>query len=83
MVRSADYRGSAFRYPGAREGLWAKLQAGKPTTKVALPPRAAGMDDEIVVGGRKRAIGIRAPMIVPMAPNDRWSLDFVSDLYLY
>jgi putative transposase len=27
-------------------------------------------------GGRKRAIGTRAPMMVPMAPNDRWSLDF-------
>jgi putative transposase len=30
-------------------------------------------------GGRKRAIGTRAPMLVPMAPNERWSLDFVSD----
>jgi hypothetical protein len=30
-------------------------------------------------GGRKRAIGTRAPMTVAMAPNDRWSLDFVSD----
>ena len=30
-------------------------------------------------GGRKRAIGTRAPMLVPMMPNDRWSLDFVSD----
>jgi putative transposase len=30
-------------------------------------------------GGRERAIGTRAPMAVPMAPNDRWSLDFVSD----
>src|SRR5215216_1585011 len=30
-------------------------------------------------GGRKRAIGTRAPMMVPMTPNDRWSLDFVSD----
>ena len=30
-------------------------------------------------GGRKRAIGTRAPMLVPVAPNDRWSLDFVSD----
>ena len=30
-------------------------------------------------GGRKRAIGTRAPMQVPMMPNDRWSLDFVSD----
>ncbi|BCA01607.1 putative transposase [Bradyrhizobium japonicum] len=30
-------------------------------------------------GGRKRALGTRAPMVVPIAPNDRWSLDFVSD----
>jgi putative transposase len=30
-------------------------------------------------GGRKRAIGTRAPMTVAMTPNDRWSLDFVSD----
>src|SRR5438067_1761562 len=30
-------------------------------------------------GGRKRAVGTRAPMLIPMAPNDRWSLDFVSD----
>ena len=27
--------------------------------------------------GRKRAIGTRAPMLVPMAPNQQWSLDFV------
>ena len=30
-------------------------------------------------GGRKRALGTRAPMILPQAPNQRWSLDFVSD----
>ncbi|KSV62449.1 hypothetical protein N185_08535 [Sinorhizobium sp. GW3] len=30
-------------------------------------------------GGRKRAIGTRAPMLIPTAANDRWSLDFVSD----
>lgn len=30
-------------------------------------------------GGRKRALGTRAPMEVPQAPNMRWSLDFVSD----
>ncbi|MDT3686746.1 MAG: IS3 family transposase [Pseudorhodoplanes sp.] len=30
-------------------------------------------------GGRKRAIGTRAPMMIPVAPNARWSLDFVSD----
>ncbi len=29
-------------------------------------------------GGRKRAIDKRAPMLVPMTPNDRWSLDLVS-----
>src|SRR3954471_197406 len=30
-------------------------------------------------GGRKRALGTRAPMAVPEGPNQRWSLDFVSD----
>lgn len=30
-------------------------------------------------GGRKRAMGTRAPMLIPMAPNQRWSFDFVSD----
>jgi putative transposase len=30
-------------------------------------------------GGRKRAVGTRSPMLLPMAPNERWSLDFVSD----
>ena len=32
-------------------------------------------------GGRKRALGTRAPMPVPVLPNDRWSLDFVSDQF--
>lgn len=30
-------------------------------------------------GGRKRALGTRAPMVLPQAPNQRWSLDFLSD----
>ncbi|WP_372712388.1 IS3 family transposase [Azospirillum argentinense] len=30
-------------------------------------------------GGRKRALGTRAPVAVPQGPNQRWSLDFVSD----
>ena len=30
-------------------------------------------------GGRRRAIGTRAPMALPLMPNQRWSLDFVSD----
>jgi putative transposase len=29
--------------------------------------------------GRKRATGTRAPMALPDGPNQRWSLDFVSD----
>ena len=30
-------------------------------------------------GGRKRALGTRMPMAIPQVPNQRWSLDFVSD----
>ncbi len=32
-------------------------------------------------GGRKRALGTRRPMVVPDGPNQRWSLDFVSDAF--
>ena len=32
-------------------------------------------------GGRKRAIGTRAPMLAPLRPNERWSLDFISDQF--
>lgn len=32
--------------------------------------------------GRKRAVGTRAPMVVPQLPNDRWSLDFVADQFI-
>lgn len=31
-------------------------------------------------GGRKRAIGTRAPMAVPQGPNQRWSVDFLQDV---
>lgn len=30
-------------------------------------------------GGRKRAVGMRTPIAIPQGPNQRWSLDFVSD----
>ena len=30
-------------------------------------------------GGRKRALGTRAPMMLPQGPNQRWSLDFAAD----
>jgi putative transposase len=32
-------------------------------------------------GGRKRALGTRAPMTMPQGPNQRWSLDVVSDAF--
>ena len=32
-------------------------------------------------GGRKRALGTRAPMTLPQGPNQRWSLDFISDAF--
>jgi transposase InsO family protein len=31
--------------------------------------------------GRKRATGTRAPLALPQAPDQRWSLDFVSDCF--
>ncbi len=31
--------------------------------------------------GRKRALGSRAPMAIPQGPNQRWSLDFLSDSF--
>jgi putative transposase len=31
--------------------------------------------------GRKRALGTRAPMVLPQGPNQRWSLDFLSDAF--
>ena len=39
-------------------------------------------DERLMVrrrGGRKRALGTRAPMELPQGINQRWSLDFVSD----
>jgi len=30
-------------------------------------------------GGRKRALGTRAPLALPQGPNQRWSMDFLSD----
>lgn len=32
-------------------------------------------------GGRKRALGARAPIALPQGANQRWSLDFVSDAF--
>jgi len=32
-------------------------------------------------GGRKRALGTRKPLTIPQGPNQRWSLDFLSDAF--
>ncbi|EHS49674.1 integrase catalytic region [Rhizobium sp. PDO1-076] len=32
-------------------------------------------------GGRKRALGTRCPLALSSRPNERWSLDFVSDAF--
>ncbi|MFK4496043.1 transposase InsO family protein [Bradyrhizobium japonicum] len=32
--------------------------------------------------GRKRALGTRMPIGIPQGPNQRWSLDFVSDAFV-
>ncbi len=32
-------------------------------------------------GGRKRALGTRAPMAIPQGANQRWSLVFLSDAF--
>jgi len=33
-------------------------------------------------GGRKRALGTRAPMTIPQLPNERWSIDFAADQFI-
>jgi hypothetical protein len=43
-----------FDIPVPPRGYWARLKAGKRTTKIALPLRPAGMDAEVIVGGRNR-----------------------------
>ena len=34
-------------------------------------------------GGRKRALGTRAPLAIPQGTDQRWSLDFLSDALLH
>lgn len=41
-------------------------------------------EEKLVVrkrGGRKRALGVRSPITMPERANQRWSLDFVSDVF--
>jgi putative transposase len=61
--------------PAAPGGLY-----GEPQTSVPALSRGASLVRRR--GGRKRALGTRAPMPVPQWPNDRWSLDFVADQFI-
>ena len=38
-----------------------------------------GVGDEGGRRGRRRTVGMQAPIALPQAPNQRWSLDFVAD----
>ena len=52
---------------------------------IASPAARLYREERLMVrrrGGRKRALGTRAPMLVPQWPNDRWSLDFASDQFI-
>ena len=53
-VSYPTFRKACERYdvPVPPRGYWAKLQAGKPTARATLPPRAPGMSDEIHLGDR-------------------------------
>jgi|GEM_PF-3234032 len=74
---AAERRRFGFRRFGillSREGMVMKrkkLLRLYREEKLAVRPRR----------GRKRALGSRAPMAIPQGPNQRWSLDFLSDAF--
>ena len=45
------------------------------------PFDSIGSDLSAKRGGRKRALGTRRPLALASRPNERWSLDFVSDAF--
>ena len=75
-MKAIAHKRLRFGYRRARSAA-ARGAPGQPQAVVPyLSRREAGCRRR---GGRKRAMGTRAPMLIPMAPNQRWSLDFVSD----
>lgn len=67
------------RFGYRRLAILLKREGVRMNLKKVYPPRSGGA---LVVrrrGGRKRALGTRAPAAVPQGANQRWSLDFVSD----
>ncbi len=71
--------GERRRFGYRRLGLLLKREGLAPNHKKL---RRLYVEERLQVrrrGGRKRALGTRAPIALPEAPNQRWSLDFVSD----
>ena len=56
----------------ACSGCIARIEADQKTVRGTVFPTRLHVRRR---DGRKRAIGTRAPMLVPMAPNQQWSLD--------
>ena len=60
-----------------RASIRAKYRTRPPFAHIET---AAQMSDDLSpCGGRKRALGTRAPLAIPQGANQRWSLDFLSD----
>ena len=65
---------------GYRRLGWLLAREGQPMNQKKL--YRLYREEKLMVrrrGGRKRALGTRAPMTLPLTVNQRWSLDFVSD----
>jgi putative transposase len=78
-ARPRALAGERRRFGYRRLGLLLKREGLSPNHKKL---RRLCAEERLQVrrrGGRKRALGTRAPIVLPEATNQRWSLDFVSD----
>src|ERR1700733_2717760 len=76
-----EHRAEAIRYQTTEiADLRQRVKAiAQKRRRFALPALPGGEACGAPRGGRKCATRPGAPMLVPMEPNDRWLLDFVSD----
>ena len=76
-LRSAGRRAPALRLPAARHPARARGRAHEPQEAVSAVPRGGtGGSPPAWPQARDRYAG---PLALPQAPDQRWSLDFVSD----
>ena len=64
---------------GAPETWTAADVVASPNRRPGVPHRRRSIQALPLRSGRKRALGTRAPLTIPQGPNQRWSMDFVSD----